>query len=250
MSASGDLAAEYRRQERWRRWDEAVARVPWRPGQRVLDLGCGVGAVCARLHGAGLEVIGVDGDEDLLAAARARCPEVRFEKLDLRQVDASTFGRVDGVWTSFVAAYFHDLEAVVKQWADLVAVGGWVVLVEVDDLLGHEPSGVRAEVERFYAAAKLGKGYDFECGRRLADVARGAGLTVVHEGTLPDDELAFEGPAAAEVLEAWRARMARMRGAQAFFGERWGAIEAGLLAAMASPAHRVTARVVMVVAQR
>ncbi len=42
------------------------------PGERILDLGCGDGALTERLVAAGAEVIGVDISEDLLAAARAR----------------------------------------------------------------------------------------------------------------------------------------------------------------------------------
>jgi trans-aconitate methyltransferase len=52
-------------------------------------------------------VIGVDGSEELLEAARTRYPEVRFETLDLGQLTPATFGHVDVVWASFVAAPNH-----------------------------------------------------------------------------------------------------------------------------------------------
>ena len=41
------------------------------PGERILDLGCGDGALSVRLRDAGAEVLGVDGSPDMVAAARA-----------------------------------------------------------------------------------------------------------------------------------------------------------------------------------
>ncbi len=48
------------------------------PGERILDLGCGDGALTARLVEAGAEVVGVDASEQLLAAARKRGIDVRL----------------------------------------------------------------------------------------------------------------------------------------------------------------------------
>jgi len=42
------------------------------PGERVLDLGCGDGALSLRLKEAGAEVLGLDASAELLAAARGR----------------------------------------------------------------------------------------------------------------------------------------------------------------------------------
>jgi len=43
-----------------------------RAGERVLDLGCGDGALTAKLAGCGCRVVGVDGSESQVAAARER----------------------------------------------------------------------------------------------------------------------------------------------------------------------------------
>ena len=184
--------------------DTALARVPLARGQRVLDLGCGVGAVTATLAQAGVDVIGVDLDDTLLARARQRHPGLRFEKQDVAALEPSTFGRVDGVWASFVAAYFADVDAIVARWRRCVVDGGWLALVEVDDLLGHEPRAraLADDIGGFYASARE-RGYDFESGRRLAPSMRAARLTLIHEGTLDDDELAFDGPATSDVIDAW-----------------------------------------------
>jgi len=77
MGAS--LVDQYQRQARWRRWSEALALLPLERGQRVLDLGCGVGEIAGRLRQLGVEVVGVDANEELLSAARLSYPDVCFE---------------------------------------------------------------------------------------------------------------------------------------------------------------------------
>jgi hypothetical protein len=125
-----------------------------------------------------------------------------------------------------------------------------MALVETDDLFGHEPMppALRAEVMAFYASAR--DRYDFECGHRLAGAVERAGLVLVQESTLEDDELAFQGPASEDVLAAWRLRLQRMAGPKMFWGDRVADFERALLASMTSAKHRSTARVFLVVAQR
>jgi hypothetical protein len=101
------------------------------------------------------------------------------------ELTPASFGQVDGVWASFVAAYFSDLESAVARWTDCITPGGWLTLVEMDDLFGHQPlpSSISDEMKEFYASARAAGRYDFQCGRRLAGAAERAGLTTVHEGT-------------------------------------------------------------------
>ena len=87
-----NLAEQYRRQDRWRRWDEVVARLPLMPGQRVLDLGCGVGQMAARLGRLGVEVVGIDRNEELLTTARVDHPGIRVVHLDRRDLTPDRFG--------------------------------------------------------------------------------------------------------------------------------------------------------------
>lgn len=55
--------------------DLGAAVLDWlapQPGERILDLGCGDGALTVRLKEAGADVLGVDPSDDFVAATRAR----------------------------------------------------------------------------------------------------------------------------------------------------------------------------------
>ena len=53
-------------------------------GGATLDLACGTGGATRPVHDRGFDVDGVDGSEAMLAVARAKLPEVRFVRGDLR----------------------------------------------------------------------------------------------------------------------------------------------------------------------
>jgi SAM-dependent methyltransferase len=53
----------------------------------VLDAGCGTGRVAIELARRGVDVVGVDLDDEMLAAARAKAPELAWERADVACVD-------------------------------------------------------------------------------------------------------------------------------------------------------------------
>ncbi|MDP9320631.1 MAG: class I SAM-dependent methyltransferase [Chloroflexota bacterium] len=58
----------------------------------VLDAGCGTGRVARELARRGVDVVGVDLDQDMLATARRRSPELTWVEADLAAFDlARTF---------------------------------------------------------------------------------------------------------------------------------------------------------------
>jgi ubiquinone/menaquinone biosynthesis C-methylase UbiE len=241
------LADQHARQTAWRRWDVALAMVPVEAGQRVLDLGCGIGQIAARLQRLGANVVGIDGNDSLLDYARRAHPDVRFVTSDLRDVSSARLGVFDGIWASFVASYFSDLPSVLAQWRRCLAPGGWIALTEIDDMFGHEPMSpaIAEKIARFYAESRTR--YDFEAGRKLASSAQAAGFTIVRETNLDDDELSFDGAASPEVLAAWRDRFERMSGLRSHFGTEAPTVEGAILAALASPKHHSRAKVTFVV---
>jgi len=56
----------------------------------VLDAGCGTGRVGIELGRRGIEVVGVDVDENMLAVARQRAPDIEWVAADLTELDLRT----------------------------------------------------------------------------------------------------------------------------------------------------------------
>lgn len=94
-----------------------------RAGERVLDLGCGDGALTTRLVDAGCSVLGVDASPEMIAAARAR-------GLDARLADAQALGfegEFDAVFTNAVLHWIPRPEAVIDgAWRALRPGGRFV----------------------------------------------------------------------------------------------------------------------------
>jgi ubiquinone/menaquinone biosynthesis C-methylase UbiE len=241
----------YRNQFRWRDWQTAFDAVPLEQGQTVLDLGCGVGALAEALlaRGAG-RVVGVDGNQELLDAARARgLPGLELHRADLAALPDFSV-TADGFWCSFTAAYFPDLTRALRSWARALRPGGWIAITEVDDLFGHAPlAPSTVDLLSGYAREALSAGrYDFHMGRNLRSHLERAGFAVISELVLADRELAADGSVSREVLEAWRLRLSRMKLLQAFCGDRYEELESDFLGCLSRADHRATARVMSLVA--
>jgi SAM-dependent methyltransferase len=239
------LAADYKKQFAWRDWPSIFEALPLLQGKTILDLGCAVGDQAAEFVDRGAHIIGIDINEELLQEARSRrLPNAEFRNCDLRQLPELDV-LADGLWCSFAAAYFPDLTAVLALWGKHLRPGAWMAITEVDDLFGHEPLSARVlSLLEGYAADALAAGrYDFHMGRKLRDHLERAGFAVGKVLTVQDQELSFDGPARADVLDAWRARLDRMRLLHDFCGAAFEQVRTEFLGCLASPHHRSFAKV-------
>jgi len=66
-------------------------------GSRVLDAGCGTGRVATELAARGFSVVGIDLDDAMLAAARAKAPELDWIRADLTDATTQLSGEFDVV---------------------------------------------------------------------------------------------------------------------------------------------------------
>ncbi len=81
-----------------------AAKLDLKPGQRVLDIGCGWGGMALYLHRlAGVEVLGITLSEEQLVKARARAEaegladKVKFELIDYRDLAQRELGSFDRI---------------------------------------------------------------------------------------------------------------------------------------------------------
>jgi SAM-dependent methyltransferase len=93
--------------------DRLIAVASPKPGDRVIDVGCGCGATTidfATRVSPGGEVLGLDISEPMLARARERAPKnlpIRFERADATVYDFEP-GRADLVASRFGVMFFAD----------------------------------------------------------------------------------------------------------------------------------------------
>lgn len=59
-----------------------MVHVDMSPGQRILDLGCGTGALTAELAKNGANVLGIDNSAEKIVKARFSHPELMFAEID------------------------------------------------------------------------------------------------------------------------------------------------------------------------
>jgi SAM-dependent methyltransferase len=246
------LAADYRQQFSWRSWSLIFEEVPLQRGQTVLDLGCGIGDQARELASRGCKVIGLDGNKELIDAAIPEQPlNCEFLTGDLRSAPNPGI-KADGIWCSFVAAYFTDLAELLRRWSPVLSPGGWITITEIEDFFGHEPLSTRTRslLQRFAGEALVAGRYDFHMGSKLQGCLARAGFAVSRVLTLPDRELSFQGPAVPEVVDAWRRRFHRMPRLQATCGSEFAQVQEEFLSCLSRPDHVSTAKVISCIATK
>jgi ubiquinone/menaquinone biosynthesis C-methylase UbiE len=146
-------------------------------GARVLDAGCGDGALACAAAAHGAAVTGIDPDPAMLAAARARAEragahavflEGRVERLPF--ADAS----FDVVSAVTVLCFVADAAGAVREMARLLRPGGRLVIGE----LGRWSLWAMTRRLRGWLGAETWKAARFRSARELRALAEQAGLSV------------------------------------------------------------------------
>lgn len=160
-----------------------------RDGQRVLDVGCGPGALTAELvtRLGPAAVSGVDPSEPFVAAARARNPGV-----DVRRASAEELpfpdGAFDAALAQLVVHFMADPVAGLREMARVTRSGGGVAACVWDHGGGRGPLSVF-----WQAARELDPGVDDEsrlAGAReghLVELFEAAGLHEIEDTTISAD---------------------------------------------------------------
>jgi len=126
-------------------------------GERILDIGCGEGALTQKIAAAGATVVGVDASADMVAAAAAR-------GLDARVIDAERLPfaqEFDAVFSNAALHWVRDHDAMLDGVHRALIPGGRFVAefgghgniaaiqVAIRSVLAHR--GWKTNVHRYYA---------------------------------------------------------------------------------------------------
>jgi SAM-dependent methyltransferase len=206
--------------------DAAMRELRVRPGDHIVDFGCGLGQLSLRMaRAAGTRLVGIERSEEQLARAE------RHELLDLRRGDVIAPPLRDGEWGSFdlaharfVLEHVRDPLSVVRQMVRAVRPGGRVVLQDDDHEVFRcwpEPAGFGG-LWRAFQRTYDRLGCDPYIGRRLVSLLHEAGAAPVRSTWI------YFGSCAAEAN--WTGFVENIHSQLA--GVREAMVEGGLLGAM------------------
>jgi ubiquinone/menaquinone biosynthesis C-methylase UbiE len=182
------------------------------PGTRLLDVGCGVGAVLAVLgqEFPGVRLFGVDIEPTQLDFARGHLERAGVEA-SLRQGDALDLpfedASFDYVWMMWLLEHIQDAPAALREARRVLRPGGRITAIEVDYSTCHaEPSTPALEaLFRAMVAGMAASGWS-DAGTRLPVWLHKAGFRDLDEGERifwwQGEDLASQANYAADVIES------------------------------------------------
>lgn len=97
-----------------------------KPGERILDLGCGTGKLSHDIARSGAEVVGIDASPDMIAQARRNDPELQFLVADAREF--RTERPFDAVFSNAALHWMKPPERVAETIAAALRPGGRFVM--------------------------------------------------------------------------------------------------------------------------
>jgi ubiquinone/menaquinone biosynthesis C-methylase UbiE len=110
-------------------WQALLMRLLPAPPARVADLGCGTGSLSVLMAEAGHHVSGIDLSERMVAAARAKAPDIEFGQGDASHPPYEA-GSLDVVLTRHVLWALPDPADALARWTRLLRPDGRLVLIE------------------------------------------------------------------------------------------------------------------------
>jgi SAM-dependent methyltransferase len=131
-----------------------MAHLQPRPGERILDAGCGTGLNLRRILEAGGRPVGVDFSWGMLRVAQRSVPGVPLAQADLHRALPLRRGRFDGFLCTLVSEHLTHLRTLFAEAFAVVRQGGRLVFSAFHPEVAR--AGVEANFERAGVEYRLG----------------------------------------------------------------------------------------------
>jgi trans-aconitate methyltransferase len=125
-----------------------------KPGERILDLGCGTGHLTAKIAESGAEVVGLDASPEMIGQARQNFPALSFVARDAAEMTfASEF---DAVFSNAALHWMTQAQRVVERISQALRPGGRLVAeLGGKGNIAHILNAVLAVLPRFNEGAEI-----------------------------------------------------------------------------------------------
>jgi trans-aconitate methyltransferase len=137
----------------WKKSTDLVDMLDPKPGERILDLGCGTGHLTDRIAASGAEVVGLDSSLSMIAQARQNFPKLRFQLADARSLRFDE--PFDAVFSNAALHWVRDAGSVIDSMAHALKAEGRLVLeLGAKGNVGRIRSGIESVVSEAGFAAR------------------------------------------------------------------------------------------------
>lgn len=173
-----------------------VERAALGPDQHVLDVGTGTGHAAAAARGDGRRVVGVDLADGMLAIARADYPDIRFDRMDMQELDFAD-GWFDRIIAVHSLLFAEDQVAALREWRRVARPGGRLSL----SVPGPHERTSHAIYGEMYDRFGVTPRTAYPTRAELVDWASAAGWQAIETDADPDHAVVLRDEAA---FRTWR----------------------------------------------
>ena len=106
----------------WKMAAELLDLLDPKPGERILDVGCGTGHLTEKIAATRAIVVGIDRSPEMIHQARATYPALRFEVMDAREI--SFADQFEAVFSNATLHWVKEPEKAVAGIATALRPGG------------------------------------------------------------------------------------------------------------------------------
>ncbi|MBV8550634.1 MAG: methyltransferase domain-containing protein [Acidobacteriaceae bacterium] len=168
-----------------------------KPGERILDLGCGTGQLTDKIAERGAEVLGLDASPEMIGQARQNFPHLRFVLKDAAQMDFEK--KFNAIFSNAALHWMLDCSSVAAAIARALRTGGRLVLeMGGKGNIAHIEAAISRVLTRYGIDAEEARRTFYPSVGHYASVLESAGLEV-RFATLFDRPTPLEGDQGMEI---------------------------------------------------